>query len=69
MQRHERSVARGWIVHDLAQGSDSLPDVPDGPHPRVGRFARVQGRQSSPVVPGSRSRGGPRRGGEILGVV
>jgi hypothetical protein len=35
---------------------------PDGP-----RVRRGGGR--SPAVPGSRSQGGPRQGGEILGVV
>jgi hypothetical protein len=43
--------------------------MPNGPRPRAGRSARVQGRQSSPVAPGPRSREGPRRGGEILVVV
>jgi hypothetical protein len=35
----------------------------------VGRSARAQGRRKSPATPGSRSYEGPRRGGEILGVV
>jgi hypothetical protein len=35
---------------------------PDGPHVR-------RGDGGSPTAPGSRSREGPRRGGEILGVV
>jgi hypothetical protein len=35
---------------------------PDGPHVR-------RGGGRSPAAPGSRSREGPRRGGEILGVV
>jgi hypothetical protein len=56
-------------VRDLAQGLGSLPDVPDGPRPGVRRSARAQGRRSSSAVPASRSREGPRRGGEILGVV
>jgi hypothetical protein len=43
--------------------------VPDGPCPRAGRSARAQGRRRSPAAPGSRSREGPRRGGEILDVV
>jgi hypothetical protein len=43
--------------------------VPNGPHPEARRSARVQGRRRSPAVPGSRFREGPRRGGEILGVV
>jgi hypothetical protein len=51
---------------------------PDSPRPgsgasvpclTAGRSARAQGRRRSPVVPGSCSREGPRRGGEILGVV
>jgi hypothetical protein len=51
------------------RGKGFLPDGrtvralgPDGP-----RVRRGGGR--SPVAPGSRSREGPRRGGEILGVV
>jgi hypothetical protein len=35
----------------------------------AGRSARAQGRRKSPAAPGSHSREGPRRGGEILGVV
>jgi hypothetical protein len=35
----------------------------------AGRSASAQGRRSSPMVPKSRSREGPRRGGEILGVI
>jgi hypothetical protein len=31
-----RSAARGRMVHDLAQGSGSLPDGPDGPRMRKG---------------------------------
>jgi hypothetical protein len=42
---------------------------PDGPRPEAGRSARAQGGGRSPAAPGSRSREGPRRGGEILGVV
>jgi hypothetical protein len=51
---------------------------PDGPRPRgglrvscltVGRSGRAQGRQKSPAAPGSCSREGSHRGGEILGVV
>jgi hypothetical protein len=45
LHRHGRSAARGWTVRDLAQGSGSLPDGPDGPHLEVGRSARAQGRQ------------------------
>jgi hypothetical protein len=46
--------------------------LPDGQTVRalgVGRSARTQRRRKSLVAPGSRSREGPRRGGEILGVV
>jgi hypothetical protein len=51
---------------------------PDGPRPgtgagvpclTAGRSACAQGRRRSPAAPGSRSREGPRRGGENLGVV
>jgi hypothetical protein len=51
---------------------------PDGPRPgagarvpclTAGRSARAQGDRGSPAAPESRSREGPRRGGEILGVV
>jgi hypothetical protein len=35
----------------------------------AGRSARTQRRRKSPAAPGSRSREGPRRGGEILGGV
>jgi hypothetical protein len=68
--------AQGQTVR--GQGSDGpRPDAglgfpacrPDGPRPGAGRSARVQGRQRSPAALGSRSREGPRRGGEILGVV
>jgi len=52
-----------------SRGKGSLPDGrtvrtyrPDGPRVR-------RGRRKSPATPGSRSREGPRRGGEILGVV
>jgi hypothetical protein len=51
------------------RGLGSLPDGrtvralgPDGPRVR-------RGRRRLPVAPGSRSREGPRRGGEILGDV
>jgi hypothetical protein len=46
--------------------------LPDGRTVRalgVGRSARTQRRRKSPAAPGSRSREGPRRGGEILGGV
>jgi hypothetical protein len=67
--RRGRSAAWGRTIRDLAQGSGFLPDGrtvralgPDGP-----RVRRGGGR--SPAAPGSRSWEGPRRGGEILGVV
>jgi hypothetical protein len=50
----------------------------DGPRPgtgagvpclMAGRSAPAQGRRRSPAAPGSHSWEGPRRGGEILGVV
>jgi hypothetical protein len=50
-------------------GAGSLPDGPDGPRLEVGRSARAQGRRSSPATPESRSREGPRRGGEVLSLV
>jgi hypothetical protein len=62
-------VARGRTVYDMAQGSGFLPDMSDDPCHEAGRSAFAQGRRSSPAVPGSRSREGPHRGGEILGVV
>jgi hypothetical protein len=46
--------------------------LPDGRTVRAlgaGRSARTQRRWKSPAAPGSRSREGPRRGGEILGGV
>jgi hypothetical protein len=46
--------------------------LPDGRTVRAlgpGRSARTQRRRKSPAAPGSRSREGPRRGGEILGGV
>jgi hypothetical protein len=46
--------------------------LPDGRTVRTlgsGRSTRTQRRRKSPAVPGSRSREGPRRGGEILGGV
>jgi hypothetical protein len=52
-RRGKGSLPDGWTVRALG---------PDGPHVRRG-----SGR--SPTAPGSRSREGPRRGGEILGVV
>jgi hypothetical protein len=56
-------------VRDLAQGSGSLPDVLESPRPGIRRSTRAQGWRSSPAAHGSHSREGPRRGGEILGVV
>jgi hypothetical protein len=62
--RHRAGRSATWC-----RSSGSLPDGrtvralgPDGP-----RVRRGGGR--SPAAPGSRSREGPRRGGEILGVV
>jgi hypothetical protein len=46
----------------LPDGRTVRAQGPDGP-----RVCRGRGR--SPTAPGSRSREGPRRGGEILGVV
>jgi hypothetical protein len=41
LHRHGRSAARGQMVRDLAQGSGSLPNVPDGPRvPRGGGVHR-----------------------------
>jgi hypothetical protein len=61
--------AQGRTVRGLARGYGFLPNGqtvralgPDGP-----RVRRGGGRSS--VAPGSRSREGPRQGGEILGVV
>jgi hypothetical protein len=51
-----------WCLGSLPDGRTVRVLGPDGPH--VSR-----GRRRSPVVPGSRSREGPRRGGEILGDV
>jgi hypothetical protein len=67
--RRGRSAAWGRTVRDLAQGLSPLPDGRtvralglDGP-----RVRRDGGRRRR--RPGSRSREGPRRGGEILGDV
>jgi hypothetical protein len=49
------------MVRDLAQGSGSLPDEPDGP--RVRKGGRVR-RQRLDLTPGD----GPHRG-EVLGFV
>jgi hypothetical protein len=69
LHRRGRSVARGRTVRDLAQGSGSLPDEPDGLLLEVGRSTRAQVWWSSLAAPESRSREGPRRGGEVLGLV
>jgi hypothetical protein len=62
--RHRAGRSATWC-----RSSGSLPDGrtvralgPDGPRVR-------RGGRRSPAVPGSRSREGPCRGGEILGVV
>ena len=52
----------GALLGLLPDGRTVRALGPDGPHVR-----RDGGR--SPTAPGSRSREGPRRGGEILGVV
>jgi hypothetical protein len=44
-------------------------DELDGPRLMTGRSTRAQRRRSSPTSPRSRSREGPRRGGEIIGFV
>jgi hypothetical protein len=51
---------RGW--RSLLDGRMVRALGPDGPRVRWGR-------RRSPAAPGSHSREGPRRGGEILGVV
>jgi hypothetical protein len=60
------------------QGSDSprpgtglgfLPDVTDGLRLEAGRSVRAPGQRSSPAASGSHSRKGPRRGGEVPGLV
>jgi hypothetical protein len=40
LHRSGRSAARGRMVRDLAQGSSSLSDEPDGPHVRRGGEVR-----------------------------
>jgi hypothetical protein len=62
LQRRGRSAARGRTVRDLVQGL-WVPCL------TAGRSARAQGQRRSPATPGSRSREGPRRGGETRGVV
>jgi hypothetical protein len=61
-----------------AQGRTVCDQGPDGPRPGAGLgFPACRpdgprmcgGGERSPAAPGSRSREGPRRGGEILGVV
>jgi hypothetical protein len=49
LHRRRQSVAKGWMVRALAQGSGSLPDEPDGP--RVRRGGRVR-RQRLDLTPG-----------------
>jgi hypothetical protein len=57
------------MIRDLAQRLGFLLDEPDGPRLVAERSAHAQGQRSSLTAPGSRSREGPRRGGEILGCV
>jgi hypothetical protein len=68
---HKRgwSAFRGRTIRDLAHGSSSLPNKLDGLRLEAGRSTRVKGRWSSPVAYESRSREGPHRGGEVLGLV
>jgi hypothetical protein len=58
----ERSTTK-----DRAKGF--LPDGRTVRAYKARRSAHAQGRRRSPAAPGSRSREGPRRVGEILGVV
>jgi hypothetical protein len=62
LHRRGRSATwrRGW--RSLLDGRTVRAYRPDGPRVR-------RERRRSPAAPGSRSRKGPRRGGEILGVV
>jgi hypothetical protein len=62
----------------MRTGGGALCRGADGPRPgtgagvpclTAGRSTRAQGRRRSPAAPVSRSREGPRRGGEILKVV
>jgi hypothetical protein len=69
LHRRGRSAVRGRTVRDLAQGSGSLPDGPNGPCLEAGRSARAQGRWSSPAAPKSRSWEEFGRRREILGFV
>jgi hypothetical protein len=69
LHKSGRSARRGRTIRGLVQGLGLLPDGrtvrtlgPDGP-----RVRRGGGR--SPTAPGSRSREGPCRGGEILEAV
>jgi hypothetical protein len=75
--RTVRGLVRGAVVL-YAQGRTVRGLGPDGPRPgarlgllylTAGRSARTQRRRESSAAPGSRSREGPRRGGEILGGV
>jgi hypothetical protein len=51
--------AQARTVRDLAQGSGSLRDGPDGPRLEAEQSTRAQGRRSSVAAPESRSREGP----------
>jgi hypothetical protein len=75
--RTVRGLVRGAVVLS-AQGRTVRGLGLDGPRPGArlgllclgaGRSARTQRRRESPAAPRSRSREGPRRGGEILGGV
>jgi hypothetical protein len=59
----------GRTVRNLAQRLGFLPNEPGGPRQVAKRSAHAQGQRTSPTAPGSRSREGPRQGGEILGCV
>jgi hypothetical protein len=50
-------------------GAGSLPDGLDNLRLEAGRSVRAQGRRSLLTAPGSHSREGSRRGGEVLGLV
>jgi hypothetical protein len=74
----ERQILKKNRGGALCTGADGPRAGPDGPRPgaqlgllclTAGRSARTQRRRKSPAAPGSRSREGPRRGGEILGGV
>jgi hypothetical protein len=68
--RHGGTLCAG--VGRSAAWCAARASLPDGRTVRAlgaGRSARTQRRWKSPATPGSRSREGPRRGGEILGGV